>query len=59
MGASSFESELSLQLLYAGFYRVGTWWNYDNVISPFSRIYLITKGSGAVYILDKKDGRHI
>jgi AraC-like DNA-binding protein len=58
MGASSFESDLSLQLLYAGFYRVGTWWNYDNVISPFSRIYLITKGSGAVYIHKKKYELH-
>ena len=54
MGASSFECDLSLQLLYAGFYRVGTWWNYDNVISPFSRLYLITKGSGAVYIHKRK-----
>lgn len=40
----------SLRLLYAGFYRVGTWWNYQNVVSPFSRLYLITQGQATVYI---------
>lgn len=40
----------SLRLLYAGFYRVGTWWNYQNVVSPFSRLFLITKGQATVYM---------
>ena len=40
----------SLSMIYAGFKRVGTWWNYKNVISPFYRLYYIEKGNGKVYI---------
>ena len=36
--------DLSLPLLYADYSRVETWWNYQDVISPFYRLYLITKG---------------
>lgn len=45
--------DLSLPLLYADYSRVGTWWNYQDVISPFYRLYLITKGKGKVYINKK------
>lgn len=41
---------LSLPLLYADYSSVGTWWNYQDVISPFYRLYLITKGKGKVFI---------
>lgn len=37
-------------MIYAGFKRVGTWWNYKNVISPFYRLYYIEKGCGRVYV---------
>lgn len=40
----------SLSMIYAGFKRVGTWWNYKNVISPFYRLYYIESGNGRVYI---------
>lgn len=40
----------SLSMIYTGFKRVGTWWNYKNVISPFYRLYYIEKGRGKVYI---------
>lgn len=42
--------DLSLPLLYADYSRVGTWWNYQDVISPFYRLYLITRGKGKVYV---------
>ena len=45
--------DLSLPLLYADYSRVETWWNYQDVISPFYRLYLITKGRGVVYINQK------
>lgn len=41
---------ISLSMIYAGFKRVGTWWNYQNVISPFYRLYYIEEGRGRVYI---------
>lgn len=31
----------SLSMVYAGYKRVGTWWNYKNVISPFYRLYYV------------------
>lgn len=43
---------LSLCMIYTGFKRVGTWWNYKNVISPFYRLYYIEDGKGKVYIND-------
>lgn len=48
---SSFD--VSLPLLYADYSRVESWWNYKDVISPFYRLYLITKGKGKVYINQK------
>jgi AraC-like DNA-binding protein len=36
-------------LLFNSFSEVGPWWCYKDVISPFSRIYLITSGEGWVY----------
>lgn len=41
---------ISLSMIYAGFKRVGTWWNYQNVISSFYRLYYIESGRGKVYI---------
>lgn len=40
---------LKLSLLNVGYAKLDTSWDYDNVISPFSRLYLITKGSAKVY----------
>lgn len=40
----------SLSMIYAGFKRVGNWWNYQNVISPFYRLYYIDGGEGRVYV---------
>lgn len=41
---------LSLSLLYAGFKRVETWWNFKDVISPFYRLYYIKEGEGTIYM---------
>ncbi|MFI3278816.1 MAG: AraC family transcriptional regulator [Rikenellaceae bacterium] len=40
----------STQLLYTDFCRAGREWNYKNIVSPFTRVYLITGGKGAIYI---------
>jgi len=40
---------LQLSLLNIGYAKLDTHWNYDNVISPFCRLYYITKGSAKVY----------
>ncbi|OIN55579.1 helix-turn-helix domain-containing protein [Arsenicibacter rosenii] len=40
--------QLKLSLLHAGHIRVGTNWNFDGVISPFARLYLITDGDAWV-----------
>lgn len=34
--------------------RLGDEWNYSNIISPFSRIYLITKGEAYILLMDQK-----
>lgn len=39
---------ITLSLIYNSFEMVADWWNYQNVISPFNRIYFITEGEGWV-----------
>lgn len=39
-----------LPIIYAGSKRVGTWWNYRNIISPFYRLYYIAGGRGQVFM---------
>ena len=50
---SQFQS-LKLSLLHTGFAELDSNWNFDNVISPFSRLYLITHGEAYVYCRNKK-----
>ncbi len=40
---------LKLHLLHIGYASLGTNWQYDGVLSPFSRLYLITEGEAWVY----------
>ena len=40
----------SLSILYTDYVSVGTWWNFQDVISPFNRLYLVTDGYAAVHI---------
>lgn len=47
-------NSLSLQMLYSGYHRAGKEWCYTNVISPFSRMYLIDEGKAAVYMNKRK-----
>lgn len=47
------KNTLSLQMLYAGYHMAGKEWCYKNVISPFSRMYLIDEGEAAVYMNKK------
>lgn len=45
---------LRLSLLHVDFCQLDHHWQYENVISPFSRLYLITDGEGWVYHNEKK-----
>lgn len=40
---------LKLNLLHTGIAKLDTSWDYDNVISTFSRLYLVTKGTGKIF----------
>ncbi|HCO83233.1 MAG TPA: AraC family transcriptional regulator [Arenibacter sp.] len=40
---------LKLALLNVGYAKLGPLWDYDDVISPFIRLYYITEGSAMVY----------
>ncbi len=44
---------LQLTLLNAGHVGLDSKWNYDNVLSPFSRLYLILSGEAKVYHHEK------
>lgn len=50
MKYADYRNTLSLQMIYAGYSRVGTEWCYKNVISPFTRLYLIDEGRASVYM---------
>ena len=41
-------------MIYAGYHCAGKEWCYENIISPFSRLYLINEGKAAVYMNKKK-----
>lgn len=45
---------LKLKLINVGYDKLDHNWNFDNVISPFSRLYLITSGEAFVYHHNKK-----
>lgn len=45
---------LKLNLLNIGLVNLDASWDYDNIISPFVRMYLITSGTAHVYHNDKK-----
>ncbi len=45
---------LKVSLLNIGYAKLDSSWNYDNVISPFTRLYLITKGEAYVYHNNKE-----
>lgn len=54
MKYADYQNTLSLQMIYAGYQKVGTEWCYKNVVSPFTRIYLINEGRASVYMNQKK-----
>lgn len=45
---------ITLSMIFAGSVRVGQWWRYKNVVSPFYRLYYIEGGSGCVWINGEK-----
>lgn len=51
--ASQFQS-LKLSLINIGYAKLDYNWNFDQVISPFTRLYLITKGEAFIYHNNKK-----
>lgn len=50
MKYADYQNTLSLQMIYAGYSKVGTEWCYKNVVSPFTRLYLIDEGQASVYM---------
>jgi len=40
---------LKLTFLHCGYSKLDSSWDYDNVISPYSRLYLVTKGTARIY----------
>ncbi|WP_299552378.1 helix-turn-helix domain-containing protein [Seonamhaeicola sp.] len=40
---------IKLDLLHIGYAKLDEKWNYDNVISPFSRLFYVTTGSAKAY----------
>lgn len=47
-------TNLSFNLSSVEHCQLGKEWNYENIISPFTRMYLITKGEAYIYLLDKE-----
>lgn len=47
-------STLKLSILHVGFAKLDNRWQFDNVISPFSRLYLITEGEAWVFHNQRK-----
>lgn len=41
-------------MIYTGYHRARKEWCYENIISPFSRLYLIDEGKATVYMNKKK-----
>lgn len=54
MKYANYQNTLSLHMIYTGHCEVGKEWCYRNIISPFTRLYLIDKGSASVYMNRKK-----
>lgn len=46
-------TSFDLSMTYTGFKRVGPWWNFQNIISPFYRLYYIESGEAIVYLNSK------
>lgn len=40
---------LKLNLLHAGYAKLDNEWDYENVISPFTRLFYVTKGNAEIY----------
>lgn len=54
MKYADFQNTFSLQMIYAGYYEAGREWCYKDVISPFSRLYLIDRGEAWIYMNREK-----
>lgn len=53
MKYANYQNTLSLHMIYTGHCEVGKEWCYRNIISPFTRLYLIDKGTANVYMNQK------
>lgn len=54
MNAPDISFDLKVKLLNAAKSELDTRWNYHDLTSPFSRIYLITSGEGSIYPNNQK-----
>jgi len=50
---NQFES-FKLKLLNIGYAKLNSNWNYNNVISPYTRLYMVTKGEAYIYHNNKE-----
>ncbi|ARV16557.1 hypothetical protein BTO07_16045 [Polaribacter sp. SA4-12] len=46
--------KLSFNVSFVEHCRLGEEWDYSNIISPFTRLYLITNGEAYIYLKDQK-----
>lgn len=54
MKYADFKNTLSMHMIYTGYYKAHDEWCYKNVISPFTRLYLIDEGEACVYMKKQK-----
>lgn len=54
MDTAEILKNITFNLSSVAFSKVGAEWNYRNIISSFSRLYLVTRGEAFIYIGDKK-----
>ncbi|MGQ1785057.1 helix-turn-helix domain-containing protein [Saccharicrinis sp. GN24d3] len=54
MNPSELLKNISFNLSSVGSCKVGTEWNYRNIISSFSRLYLVTDGEASIYIGEER-----
>lgn len=54
MECTDYHNSLSLHMIYTGYYKAGKEWSYKKVLSPFTRIYLIDKGTANLFMNKQK-----
>jgi len=45
---------IDIHILHARYVELGSWWQADNICSPYTRIYMVTEGNGFLAWRDQK-----